>query len=281
MYSEFLINCNREVLKISWFWEYNKYDIFVWFYLLFFYEMKKIFWFLIFGFMCALLAWCGNKKVDETNYDDVNIEEQKESEIAPVEDEIVDETQIDDDEIIDFYDDEYFDDEIIEWDDEDNKPYEEEEVVVDEIVNCDGCVFAYFNDEGDKAKSLGSALSEGEYTTDIATLKTNGGKQRHNFFGLVLSEGKISRAYSCIRKNNKIYCIEGSTDGAYHSNNIGILNQIFTADQCKYISDGHTYTCTDGDYNGDTQSHGYTSLHYETSCTIYGADARAGTLICH
>ena len=108
-----------------------------------------------------------------------------------------------------------------------------------------------------------------------------GGKQRHNFFGLVLSGNTISRAYSCILKDNKIYCIEGSVDGSHHTNNIGILNQIFTTGQCRYISNGHTYTCTDGNYNGDTQTSGYTSLHYETSCTIYGADAKTGKLICH
>ena len=157
-----------------------------------------------------------------------------------------------------------------------NKP-----VVVEKVINCDGCVYAYFSDEGDKAKTLGSTLSPEEYTTDISKLKTGGGKQRHNFFGLVLSDNKISRAYSCIRKDNKIYCIEGSVDGTYHTANIGILNQIFTADQCRYISSGHTYTCTDGNYNGDTITTGYTSLHYETSCTIYGADAKTGELICH
>ena len=174
-----------------------------------------------------------------------------------------------------------YDDEIIELDDEDNEPIIEEKVVVEEVINCDGCVYAYFSDEGDKAKSLGSTLFESEYTTDINDLKTSGGKQRHNFFGLVLSGNSISRAYSCILKNNKIYCIEGSTDGTYHTNNIGILNQIFTADQCKTLSDGHNYWCTDGQYNGNSKTSGYAALHYETSCTIYGADSNTGKLICH
>ena len=173
------------------------------------------------------------------------------------------------------------DDEIIEFDDEDNRPIVEGKITVEKVINCEGCVFAYFSGEGEKAKKLGDTLSPGEYTTDIGTLKTKGDKQRHNFFGLVLSGNTISKAYSCILKDNKIYCIQGSTDGAYHTNNINILNQIFTSNQCKTISDGHTYTCTDGSYNGDTRTGGYTSLHYETSCTIYGKDAKTGQLICH
>ena len=179
-------------------------------------------------------------------------------------------------------DEEKYDDEIIDVDDEENKPpMDGEKVKVEEIINCDGCVFAYFSGEGDKAKKLGDTLTSEEYTSDISTIKTSGGKQRHNFFGLVLSGNTISRAYACALKDNKIYCIEGSTNGAYHQSNIAILNQIFTNGTCKTISDGHTYTCTDGSYNGDTKTNGYTSLHYETSCTIYGGDSNTGKLICH
>ena len=247
--------------------------------------MKKLLFLSVAICACACLTACGSKNGNNVQNEDVNANEIVDNQDTVEEISIsTEDTEnvYDDDEIIDIYDDEYiFDDEIIEWDDEDNEPYEEEKVVVEEVVNCDGCVYAYFSDEGDKAKTLGSTLSPEEYTTDISNLKTGGGKQRHNFFGLVLSDNKISRAYSCIWKNNKIYCLEGSTNGAYYSNNISILNQIFTADQCKYISAGHTYWCTDGNYNGDTQTSGYTSLHYETSCTIYGADANTGRLICH
>lgn len=174
------------------------------------------------------------------------------------------------------------DDEIIDVDDEENKPPTDEgRITIEKVINCEGCVYAYFSGEGDKAKKLGDTVSSDEYTTDINNLKTTGNKQRHNFFGLVLSGNTISKAYACILKDNKIYCIQGSTNGTYHKNNIGILNQIFTANQCKTISDGHTYTCTDGSYNGDTKTNGYTSLHYETSCTIYGSDSNTGKLICH
>ena len=173
------------------------------------------------------------------------------------------------------------DDEIIDIDEEDNKPVGNEKVTVEKVINCDGCVYAYFSEEGNNAKRLGDKVSANEYTTDINNIRTKGNKQRHNFFGLVLSGNTIAKAYSCILKDNKIYCIEGSTDGAYHTNNIGILNQIFNADQCKTISDGHNYWCSDGSYNGNSKTNGYTDLHYETSCTIYGSDSNTGKLICH
>ena len=246
--------------------------------------MKKLLFLSVVICACICLTVCGNKNENDVQNENVNnkiVDNQDTLEETSISNEDV---ENDNEEIDDSYDDEYiYDDEIIEFDDVDNEPYEEEErVIVEEVVNCDGCVYAYFSDEGDKAKTLGSTLSPSEYTTDINTLKTGGGKQRHNFFGLVLSDNTISKAYACILKDNKIYCIQGSTDGAYHSNNISILNQIFTADQCKYISAGHTYTCTDGDYNGDTITTGYTSLHYETSCTIYGSEGgNSGKLICH
>ena len=178
-------------------------------------------------------------------------------------------------------DDVVVDDEIIDIEDEDNTPPSVEKITVSEVINCNNCVYAYFSGEGENAKKLGDSVANDEYTTDVNTLKTSGGKQRHNFFGLVLSGNTISRAYACILKDNKIYCLEGSTNGAYHNSNIAILNQIFNSDQCKTISDGNTYTCSDGSYNGDSKTNGYTSMHYETSCTIYSTDSNAGKLICH
>ena len=175
----------------------------------------------------------------------------------------------------------YIDDEIIEIDEEDDNSPGEGKITVEKVINCEGCVYAYFSEEGEKAKKIGDTLSDDEYTTDINTIRTNGIKQRHNFFGLVLSGNTISKTFSCLLKDNKIYCIQGFTDGAYHTNNIGILNQIFAADQCKTLSDGHNYWCSDGNYNGNSKTSGYADLHYETSCVIYGADSNTGKLICH
>ena len=224
--------------------------------------MKKILTILLVTFMVLSLTACEDNKSNESPKKENNTsqKENKKEENNNV--------VIDDDEIIDF-------------DDEDNTPIVNETVKVEKVINCDGCVYAYFTGENKNAKKIGDTLTSDEYTTDIRNLKTAGGKQRHNFFGLVLSGNKISKAYSCILKDNKIYCIQGSNNGAHHSNNIGILNQIFTADQCKTISAGHTYTCTDGNYNGDTKTTGFASLHYETSCVIYGSEARTDQLTCH
>jgi len=212
--------------------------------------------------ICVFLVGCGEEKKNNSNENTTTVKttEKKTNNNSN--------TIVDDDEILDI-------------DDEDNPPVVKEPYSIDEIVNCPDCVFAYFSAEGDEAKTLGSTVTSSEYTNNVGTLKTPGGQQRHNFFGLKLTGNKISRAYACILKGSKIYCIEGSTNGAYHNSNIAILNKIFTGSQCRTISDGHTYTCTDGSYNGDSKTNGYTSMHYETSCTIYGSASNTGKLICH
>jgi predicted small lipoprotein YifL len=236
--------------------------------------MKKRIILCLFSLLLLLsLTGCGTKEDDSDKDNNRTHEKEKSSKKEKEQEEKKENNQSNS--IVD-------DDEIIDIDDEENKPpMENEKITVEKIINCEGCVYAYFSEEGDKAKKLGDTVSENEYTTDINNLKTRGGKQRHNFFGLVLSGNTISKAYSCILKDNKIYCIEGSTDGTYHTNNIGILNQIFNADQCKTLSDGHNYWCTDGSYNGNSKTSGYTELHYETSCTIYGSNSNTGKLICH
>ncbi len=224
--------------------------------------MKKIALIVFSIVLLFTLTGCGPKKENQNNNQQQNQEEKKNQQSNTNNNSYVD------------------DDEIIDIDDEENQP-PEGRVTVEKVINCDGCVYAYFSEEGDKAKKIGDTISKDEYTTDINNIKTSGNKQRHNFFGLVLSNNTIAKAYSCILKDNKIYCIQGSTDGAYHTNNIGILNQIFSADQCKTLSDGNNYWCTDGNYNGNSKTSGYSALHYETSCTIYGSDSNTGKLICH
>ena len=230
--------------------------------------MKKIFVLLVSIVMLFTLTACGSKDKEEEVNNNGTTQKESTPTASPKKEE--NHTQV------------VIDDEIIDFDDEDNTPPEVEgRVTVSEVINCSGCVYAYFNKEGNEAVKIGDTISSSDYTTDINNLKTMGGKQRHNFFGLVLSGNTISRAYACVLKDSKIYCIEGSTNGAYHNSNIAILNQIFTSGQCETISAGHTYWCTDGNYTGDSQTSGYTSLGYETSCTIYGADANTGKIICH
>ncbi len=229
---------------------------------------KKIKLCLLALLLVLTLTGCGEKDNKPTNNENNNVQKQENTNENKKSDSNQNNSAV-------------YDDEIIEFDDDENTPIEDERIAVEKVINCDGCVYAYFSGEGDKAKKLGDTLSSEEYTTDINNIRTMGNKQRHNFFGLVLNGNTIAKAYACILKENKIYCVEGSTNGAYHTNNIAVLNQIFNSSQCRTISDGHTYTCTDGSYNGDTKTNGYTSMHYETSCTIYGADSNTGKLICH
>ena len=239
--------------------------------------MKKMLLILLSVMLLFTVTACGQVKESQGNNQQ---QEQKQEENNNQQNNSNDKTNNEENKITED-DDIIIDDEIIDIDDEDNHPNVEGTVTVEEVINCDGCVYAYFSEEGENAKQLGGIISENEYTTDINKIRTAGNKQRHNFFGLVLSGNTISKAYSCILKDNKIYCIQGSIDGTYHTNNIGILNQIFSADQCKTLSDGHNYWCSDGSYNGNSKTSGYTGLHYETSCTIYGSDSNTGKLICH
>ena len=228
--------------------------------------MKKIFNVLLITIMIFTLTACGNDNSNTNNSSGNNTSQKEEKKEEKKENNQSNNVVIDD--------------ELIDIEDEDNTP-PEGKVTVEKVINCENCVFAYFTGENEQAKKLGDTLTSDEYTKDINTLRTMGGKQRHNFFGLVLDGNTITRAYACILKDSKIYCIEGSVNGAYHNSNIAILNQVFNSGKCRTISDGHTYTCTDGSYNGDTKTNGYTSMHYETSCTIYGSNARTGQLTCH
>ena len=239
--------------------------------------MKKMLLILLSVMLLFTVTACGQVKESQGNNQQ---QEQKQEENNNQQNNSNDKTNNEENKITED-DDIIIDDEIIDIDEEDNHPNVEGTVTVEEVINCDGCVYAYFSEEGENAKRLGGIVSENEYTTDINKIRTAGNKQRHNFFGLVLSGNTISKAYSCILKDNKIYCIQGSIDGTYHTNNIGILNQIFSAGQCKTLSDGHNYWCSDGSYNGNSKTSGYTGLHYETSCTIYGSDSNTGKLICH
>jgi len=231
--------------------------------------------------MCLVLIGCGKKEENNNINNETNTNQTNEDNNNTNNDNNDINKENIDDNNNNSSDDVVVDDEILDIEDEDNTPPIVEKVTVSEVINCDNCVYAYFSAEGENAKKIGDTVANDEYTTDVNTLKTSGGKQRHNFFGLVLSDNTISRAYACILKDNKIYCLEGSTNGAYHNSNIAILNQIFNSDQCKTISDGNTYTCSDGSYNGDSKTNGYTSMHYETSCTIYSTESNAGKIICH
>ena len=114
--------------------------------------MKKVLISLLAILVLFNLTACGadNKEESFNNNDIQQKEEVKEPEQK--QEEQKQEEVVDDDYIVDG-------DEIIEIDDSDNLP-PEGPVVVEKVINCDGCVFAYFSDEDDKAKKIGSTLIE-------------------------------------------------------------------------------------------------------------------------
>lgn len=153
-------------------------------------------------------------------------------------------------------------------DDEDNKP-EEPKTIESKLINCTKCVFAYFTDN----KTFGDKLTD--YTKDYSTLKNRKGEQLRRFLGFILdSNDNIKRAFACGIKDGKAFCIEGATDDHTYQYNIGILNKVFSASECRYIANGKTYVCTDGNTNADTRADGNVSVHYDENCHIFGDTAR-------
>ncbi len=213
--------------------------------------MKKKILICIFAFLLVLLvSGCEEKKQEE------NLESGTANKTATTETK-----NNDNDDVIDAND-----DEIIDYDGDDNyeDPYActKDKGVTFELINCQNCVFAFFNDD----KTWGSVVSD--YTKDYTALKDKYGCQRRRFLGFILDSGnRIQNAYTCGIKNNKVFCIEGSPS-AYETN-VKILQSVYSASECKYIANGKTYTCTDGDLNADTRADGQAIVHYDENCHIF------------
>ena len=208
--------------------------------------------------MCFILVGCGNNNTNINNNNEIN----DNSKTNVKEDLNKKEEEYNHNTIID--------DEIIDFDEEDNY-IEEDETITSTLINCNDCVFAIYTDN----KTFGDTLID--YTTDYNTLKDRKGKQLRRFMGHVIdSNGTILKAYTCGIKNGKAFCLQGATDDSTYQYNIGILNQVFDASECRYIANGLTYTCTDGNMNGDTRADGYVSVHYDDSCYVFGDKAKFG-----
>ena len=123
--------------------------------------MKKLLVFLFSIVMLSTLTACGSDNKEESNKPNESSQKEEEKKQEENNNQVV------------------IDDEIIEFDDEDNQPIDNTPVSVKEVINCPGCVYAYFDAEGDAAKKIGSTVSSSEYTTDINNLN-KGRKQRNN-----------------------------------------------------------------------------------------------------
>ena len=202
--------------------------------------MKKLFICLL---VLIVLTGCGKKKEELVN-NNTNNQQQEETM-----------NDIDDNEIMDF-------------DDEDNYYKKEDKIIESTLINCEDCVFAYFTDN----KTWGDTLTD--YTKDYSTLKNKKGEQLRRFLGFKLdSSNHIVNAYTCGIKDGKAFCLEGATDDHTYEYNVSILKQVYPSDECKYIAQGKTYTCTDGNLNADTRADGNVTVHYDENCHIFGERA--------
>ena len=155
------------------------------------------------------------------------------------------------------------DDEIIDIDDQDN--ISDTNTDIDStLINCDGCVFAFFKE----SKTIGDKLTN--YTSDYNTLKDSKGNPRRRFLGFIIDgNDTIIEAYACGIEQSSAYCLKGTENGSAFEYNIGILTQVFDAEQCAYNSNSSRYTCI-GETNGDTRADGYVSVHYDDNCHVFG-----------
>ena len=141
---------------------------------------------------------------------------------------------------------------------------EKPEMVENLLNNCNNCVYAYFTDK----KSIGSVLDN--YTKDYNTLKNTNGEQRKSFFGFLLEGNKISVSFVCAIKDNKSFCVEGLGSVSKFKSNVTLLNEIYSAGQCRYVSNGRSYICNDGQISAEVKADGYVSIKYDSNCTIFG-----------
>ena len=96
-----------------------------------------------------------------------------------------------------------------------------------DIRSCPGsdCVYAFYTAWTWYSGNNVATLSN--YTSDYTTLKKND-TQRYAFLGHILDDDdKILRAYACGIKNNKVFCIQGSTDGSTYQDSTNIMNGVF------------------------------------------------------
>ena len=202
--------------------------------------MKKIILCLI---LLLVITGCGKKKVEPVNNNNnQNQQEEKKNDVI-IEDEIIDL-------------------------EEDNYYKEENKILESTLINCQDCVFAYFTDN----KTWGDTLTN--YTKDYSSLKNKKGEQLRRFLSFKLdSSNHIVNAYTCGIKDGKAFCLEGATDDHTYEYNVGILKQVYPSSECKYIAQGKTYTCTDGNLNADTRADGNVTVHYDENCHIFGERA--------
>ena len=135
---------------------------------------------------------------------------------------------------------------------------EEEENIPYVLINCEDCVFAFYNDH----KHFGDVLTE--YTKDFRTLKDKNGKQRKRFMGhMIDQDGSILKAYACGIEKGKVYCLEGSSDSRMYEANIKVLNEIFQSSQCE--RNDYSYSCF-GETSGEVKIDGFVSVYYDENC---------------
>ena len=135
--------------------------------------------------------------------------------------------------------------------------------VIPTIASCPGCVFAYTTDIW-YYSGTPTTLTRTQYKENYEDVIRESGK--NNFFGLKLNtSGTIERAFVCGVENGTPFCLEGTTDGSKYSDNIDILNSIFT--DCG-ASASDSYVSCYGSVIGGADSGGGVDVFDNGSCNV-------------
>ena len=146
-----------------------------------------------------------------------------------------------------------------------------EEKTNEEIGTCKDCVYAYYTDVKAYGED-GDVLTD--YTKDYTTLKDENSNQRTSFLGHMLDEnGKIKRAFVCAIEGDKIYCIEGTSDGSKYNSNKEVIKGIYDESKCE---EEDTYYSCQGDRFVEISENGLASIDDDTGCTVFSINNTMG-----
>ena len=123
---------------------------------------------------------------------------------------------------------------------------------------CPDCVFAFTTNTW-YYSGTPTTLTSNQYKENYEDVVSESGYD--SFLGIKLnSSGTIEKAYACGIEGTTPFCLEGTTDGSKYSDNVDILNTIFT--DCDADVSLNSSLCIDSLISADAFSTGLVGTNY-------------------